>query len=70
MSPGGGGITEKCTLHQFCVGHPACGVGQGQAVWQPMLPTLVKGQGVRTQGFSLSIQYFHLVNTNFSEVKH
>lgn len=34
VSPRGGGITEKCTPHQFGVGHPACGdgVGQEQAV--------------------------------------
>lgn len=34
VSPRGGGITEKCTLHHFCVGHGACGatVGQGQAL--------------------------------------
>lgn len=53
VSPRGGGITEKCTLQQFGVGHLACGAGVGQGGCQHQWRGRVSECRV-----SISFQYF------------
>lgn len=70
VSPRGGGITEKCTLHQFCVRHTAWGAGFGQGQAAHAANTS-QGAGCQVVGAqSLNSVFPHLLIINFSKVKH